>query len=611
METEQYLLAIAKLTGQRTTDLALSDQDMERIEDRTNCVAAKRRPQCTLRDLQFRSIDGTCNNFFYPLNGASETPFARLLPATYEDGISDPMGLSQLNSGKSFEPPWPSPRLISWHIVKDLQATGQNRLTHMFMQWGQFVDHDLDIAPIFDEDLCGCAVTPKCIPIRIESSDGVFGAGSSNNADCLPFSRSVPACTKKSIPRNQVNDLTSYIDASNVYGSTKKLADSLRLFKGGLLKQGNRQDTLKGNLPFQEETPEFSSLPFFIAGDERSNEQLGLTIMHTVWLREHNRIARQLMKINPCWDDERLYQETRKIVGAIQQVISYKEFLPLVFGNLYMTYVPPYRGYNPFVDASVPNAFAAAAYRFGHSLVRDELERLDRDYKPLSIGALPLEKAFFNPIQYFESKGTDPILRGLTVIKSNPVDEFLNSVLTSKLFVEPEKKLGGDLASLNIQRSRDHGIPSYRTWESYCKKLFPSVDVSFQDPDAVKKFTEIYGEEGYKNGIDLWLGGLAENPLPGGQVGPTIGCVLGITFSRLRDGDRFWYRNPYVFTPAQRLELERISLAKVVCTNGDDIPTIQRNIFKPDQHRVPCSSIPGINLWKWWDRRCYNRRSYQ
>lgn len=600
--TERLLLAISKLTGKSGKALTLSDQQLGMIADHTKCVAARRRPICRLVDLRYRTADGTCNNFFYPLNGAAETPFARLLPANYEDGISDPVGLSQQKAGKSFEPPWPSARLISWKIVKNLRNTNPDSITHMFMQWGQFLDHDLDIAPVFDEGACACTITPKCVPIEVSRDDGVFGGKA--NPDCLPFSRSVPACSRPSIVRNQVNDLTSYIDSSNVYGSSKELANSLRLFKGGRFKQGNRLKTFKGNLPFQEETSEFNDVPFFVAGDERVNEQLGLTMMHTIWNREHNRIARALMRVNPCWNDERLYQEARRIVGAMNQVITFKEFLPLVFGSNFRRYIPHYRGYNPFVDATVPASFAGAAYRFGHTLVKNQLDRLDRNYRRLSIGPLPLEQAFFNPIRYFESLGTDPILRGLTVAKSNPADEFLDSVLTTKLFVKPGETLGGDLAALNIQRGRDHGLPTYRKWEKFCKRLFPGVSVSFQAANAREKLTALYGEEGYRNGIDLWLGGLAEKTLPGGQVGPTFGCILGIAFARLRNGDRFWYENPYAFTPSQRIQLGRTTLAKVICDNGDDIPTIQRAVFEAGRPRVKCSFIAGINLWTWWDRRC-------
>ena len=208
-------------------------------------------------------------------------------------------------------------------------------------------------------------------------------------------------------------------------------------------------------------------LPFFVAGDERANEQTGLTVMHTLWLREHNRIARDLAAINPCWDDERLYQEARKIVAAQMQKISYDEFLPTIFGDYMDTYMSKYSGYNPFFDASIPNSFAAAAYRLGHSLIRNQLLRLDENFTATAIGHLPLARAFFNPVAYFEGRGTDYITRGLMVDISNPVDEFLNSVLTSKLFSKKPGELGGDLASLNIQRGRDHGLPSYRSWQRF------------------------------------------------------------------------------------------------------------------------------------------------
>ena len=607
LQIERLLLLISQLVGRH---ISISDKDMAILETNSEC-SSQTTPTCSMLDLHYRTADGTCNNFFFPLNGAAGSPLARLLPANYEDGISAPVGQQQLLEGKSFRPTWPSARYVSSRVIQSMPVRNTTGTTHMVMQWGQFVDHDLDISPVFDQNECGCNPTLTCIPIEVSPSDPVFGKNSSNNASCLTFARSVPSCSSQAsshMPRNQVNDLTSYIDASNVYGSSKKLADELRLFKGGLLKQGGRLETLKGNLPI-EETPGRNEVPFFVAGDVRVNEQVGLTIMHTIWMREHNRIARELMIINPCWNDERLYQETRKIIGAVQQVITFKEFLPILFGPHLRTYLSRYRGYNPFVDVTIPNSFSTAAYRFGHSLVRDRFDRLDRDYRRLDIGPLPLRQAFFNPISYFQSFGTDPILRGLAVIRSNAVDEFLNKVLTSQLFAEEGNDLGMDLASLNIQRGRDHGLPTYRQWEKICSKVYPRVRASFSHEDTRQILKETYGPQGFLRGIDLWVGGLAENTLPRAQLGPTFACIIGITFSRLRDGDRFWYQNPYVFTSWQRRELQKATLAKVVCTNGDDIPTIQRSVFE-EGPKVKCSSIREINLWKWIDRRCYAGHAY-
>lgn len=199
------------------------------------------------------------------------------------------------------------------------------------------------------------------------------------------------------------------------------------------------------------------------------------------------------------------------------------------------------------------------------------------------------------------------LLRGLAVDRSNPVDEFLNSVLTSKLFTTSPERLGTDLASLNIMRGRDHGIPNYRTWQRLCQRLFPGRNATFHSRETERILRNIYGDEGFRNGMDLWVGGLSETKLPGALVGPTFACIIGITFHRLQIGDRFWYENPTTFSSAQRQEIQRRTLlSKVVCTNGDDIPLIQRSVFRMSTARVNCSTIPEINLFRWLDSKCFN-----
>lgn len=607
IEMEEVLNIIRMILGPQQ-NVSVQEPDMKTLNNITNCTLALPKYDCTKLDvLKYRTYDGTCNNFFFPLNGAALTPFPRVLPPEYEDGIAAPVGHSQMMSGDSLSPPWPSPRLISWKVVKTAPEPTGSQITHMVMQWGQFLDHDLDLSPVFDVE-CNCSYTRYCIPIKVDVHDGAFGNTSTNSGKCLTFSRSIPACELESeanIPRNQINQVTSFLDASQVYGSSTELALSLRLMSGGLLKQGGRMESDKGNLPFQEERPEIGTLPFFVAGDERANEQTGLTVMHTLWLREHNRMARELSTINRCWDDERLYQEARSIVAAEMQKITYYDFLPAIFGDYMSTYVPEYKKYNPFIDASIPNSFAAAAYRFGHSLIRSQLLRLGENYTAMPIGHLDLSRAFFNPQTYFESRGTDPIARGLMVDISNPVDEFLNDVLTTKLFSKTPGELGGDLASLNIQRGRDHGLPSYRSWQKFCQQVFPGVTATFHDHRTEDILHKLYGEEGFKSGIDLWVGGLAERKLSGAQVGPTLACIMGITFRRIRDGDRFWFENKYAFTAAQRRELWKATLGRVVCQNGDSIDTVSQNVFLAGSGRVPCNSLPKVQLWKWLDRTCY------
>lgn len=107
---------------------------------------------------------------------------------------------------------------------------------------------------------------------------------------------------------------------------------------------------------------------------------MGLLAMHTIWIREHNRIARELRKINPHWEGDVLFHEARKIVGAELQHITFKHWLPYVLGPKGMDMLGQYQGYDPTVNPSISNVFATAALRFGHSIINPVLTRLDDNF---------------------------------------------------------------------------------------------------------------------------------------------------------------------------------------------------------------------------------------
>lgn len=135
--------------------------------------------------------------------------------------------------------------------------------------------------------------------------------------------------------------------------------------------------------------------------------------MHTLWFREHNRVADELKRINPHWDGDMLFHEARKIIGAQMQIITYEHWLPLILGEKGMEMLGPYKGYNPQVDATVSNVFATAALRMGHGLIQPIVLRLNASFQPIPEGHLRLEQAFFSPWRVVEEGGIDPILRGL------------------------------------------------------------------------------------------------------------------------------------------------------------------------------------------------------
>ena len=154
----------------------------------------------------------------------------------------------------------------------------------------------------------------------------------------MPFFRSNAACAihrgsdiRQALQRQQMNGITSFIDASTVYGHSPRLQSSLRDLSGldGKLAvndqfrdhTGRTYPPSVANLPSAcRQGPHVERVECFRAGDSRLNEGLPLICLHTLWLREHNRIAEALKHINSHWSPETIYQETRKIVGALHQV---------------------------------------------------------------------------------------------------------------------------------------------------------------------------------------------------------------------------------------------------------------------------------------------------
>ena len=593
------------LSGTRGEQLgaSLSEDTLEMLSEEFRCRGPT--PNCAIPTVnQFRTIDGTCNNLQpgKQTEGAAFTSFRRLIGAVYEDGISQPLGFQQaFIDNRPFGPRRPSPRIISTSVIRDLDIN-QPAATYMLMQWGQFLDHDyaylIESSTLEGEEIeCdSCKPMGECLPIPVQRDDPQFGVGTLQNGNCLSFIRAGVSCVRPRGgptfgPRQQLNQITHWIDASNVYGSLPEEERELRAFRNGLLREGVKAGTLPEDPDPRLPCPGFT--PCFRAGDLRVNEQVVLTVMHTIFLREHNRIARQLGILNPQWNDERIYQEARKIVGAIAQVITYQEYLPVILGagNL-RTLLGTYRGYNPNIDGGLPNSFGAAAYRIGHSQIQEAFTRIDQFGRTLR--PLPLVKAFFNPRAFFDNGGTDTFLRGLLSQQSRRIDEFVTRTLTNRLF-ERKDEPGTDLASLNIQRGRDHGLPSYRVFRNFCANRF-GLSGRIQNQSTIDTLRRLYNSV---DDIDLWVGGLAETPLPGAIIGPTFACIFALTFRGLREGDRFYYENPGVFTPEQLIEIKKSSLSRVVCDNADNINEVQRNAFSTILPKESCTVIPSIDLRKW------------
>ena len=332
----------------------------------------------------------------------------------------------------------------------------------------------------------------------------------------------------------------------------------------------------------------------FLAGDGRSNEQMALACLHTLFLREHNRIAKQLKKLNPDWNGVEIYQETRKIVGAVLQKITYEDFLPIIIGNS----LPKYNQYDPNVDPGILNSFATAAFRFGHSLIRPTFDRLDQGFNPTGKPFL-LREMFFNNT-FIRENDIDQLLLGLVGNESQIVDRTIADGILNHLFERPHSP-GLNLAALNIQRGRDHGLPGYNAFRCKCSltnaKSFKDTANEIRNPRNRKLLSGLYKDD--PNLADLWVAGLAEAPVSGGTVGETFACIIREQMRRVRDGDRFFYMNDDVFSNQQLQEIRKASLSKIMCDNLNNIVSVQPNAFMSGLPRKECSQIPGIELSAW------------
>lgn len=518
-----------------------------------------------------RSIDGTGNN---PQNlGSTGEVFFEDTSRAYGDGVNTPSGDSRAN-----------PREISNAVVDQTDDTPDpGGRTAFLWLWGQFVDHDITLT--LDNG-------SNDFPISIPTGDPYFdpyGTGTQT----LPFSRSdFDPSTGTSVdnPRAQTNSITAFIDASNVYGSDEERATALRTFSQGKLR------TSDGNLPPYNTdglaNAGGNSASLFLCGDVRANENILLTCMHTVFLREHNRIADELARRFPQWTDEQIYQAARKRVGAEIAAITYNEFLPALLGR---DAIPPYSGYKPGTDPRIGVLFATAAYRMGHSQVGSTVPRLDENGDEVPQGNLAIADAFFNPAEV-AAAGIEPLLRGAAVEPSQNTDAKIIGDLRNFLFGPPGSG-GLDLASLNIQRGRDHGLPDYNTVRREAGLQEAASFAAITADSAVQaSLASVYSGPG---DVDPWVGLLAEDHVPGAVVGPTLKRILSRQFVRLRDGDRFFYLNDPDLAQ-ERDAINATRLAQVIARNTG-ITTLQPNVFfgadtqprprppvKQPDRRVPC-----------------------
>jgi len=454
----------------------------------------------------------------------------------------------------------------TFHTDEDFPS---EQLNQFFTIFGQFVTHDISLSPTYSIANCCLAAnnTQKCAPITVHR-DSFYP-----NGKCLSFIRSITFCEALGCDTDPFNSITAYIDGSNIYGSDSANAVKLRTLRLGKLAVSNHSLL-----------PVFNGA--FVAGDSRAFENPALLSMHTLFTREHNRVAQIIHTKFPNWSDEKVYQHTRRLVVAEYGNIVFGEYLPLVIGT--SSVFPADKvatQYKPGVDASVLSEFSTAAFRFGHSQITGKLERLD-PYTGAFVGSSLLRFNFNNETVYKQNpdRGMTSIIKGLASQSSQKFDQFVTKEVTQFLFsLQTDNfQFGEDLVTRNIQRGRDHSIQPWLSYRNWCGCSTPDDwNVRPAEIDAIKWATLKTLYERVSD-IDLFTGGLAETPVPGGTVGRTFACIITNQFTRFIQGDRYFFTHGSgvgaKFAPNQIAALRNVKMADIVCKTTS-IAQMQRNAF--------------------------------
>uniref|UniRef100_A0A915KR58 Peroxidase n=1 Tax=Romanomermis culicivorax TaxID=13658 RepID=A0A915KR58_ROMCU len=350
--------------------------------------------------------------------------------------------------------------------------------------------------------------------------------------------------TFRKLSNEKLNENTAFIDGSVIYGSSFADMDHLLDHENGHLRR-----TLFNGQAF----PPFSEQAIY------------------------DQIYRRFKEVD-------LF-EARKIVGAQMQVIAYRDWLPILLGSD----LAPYGGYDPGVDPSISVEFAFGAMRVGHALLRDKTLHATSDGRQ---SALPTEDDVLRIEKVLFDGGVDTFLNGLMGM-SIKRPQFLSPSITERIFG------GMDLGAINIQRARDAAVSSYNEARSLCSlskaSTFNDLSSGISNPETRSMMEKLYASP---DDIDLYVGLLSEDP-SSGLLGPTSACLIADQFKRLRDGDRFFFKNPGIFTNDQLIEIEKTSLSKIICDNADRISLIGTDAFSLSSSQVPCDRLPTIDLTKW------------
>uniref|UniRef100_A0A1A9W582 Uncharacterized protein n=1 Tax=Glossina brevipalpis TaxID=37001 RepID=A0A1A9W582_9MUSC len=545
--------------------------------------------------------------------------FRRLLPRHYKDGFHQMFNHL------------PNPLVISRKLQQLEKENGEqfndNDKNLAIIQWAQFIEHDLSkpvVMSMYDGSSIECCDNknyklqprfhhPACAPLLNE--DILF---KEDPDTCLTYVRSALAIGRNNCTfaaPEKLNQATATLDLSQLYGSTKEEKNYMRSYKDGLLKSTNSLKHGEEILPLgpHELIHKFCSVKeavmdkqlCFMAGDSRVNNNPYTIVIYTIFMRNHNNIARKLKVKHPQWNDEMLFEKAKAINILMYRRIVFEEWLPEVIGNSLATKINNQTARYDEQMQQISNEFGIAGIRFFFSMIPDVLRNSnhlveytvlssrsgqDKNVSPppivtYSSNVFTLKKEIYKPSFEYTTKKFNDVLYSLLHQKAMKMDATYETSFLSD-FVRDVPPTHFDALGFDIQRSRDHGLQPYVNYLQVCQKI------KINNWNDLKKFITLKElnklKSAYRNfmDIDLIAGGISESPVPGATVGPTFQCIIAEQFSKLLYREEAWDELlPFLN------ELKGITGADLLCANSNllYVPSNIFRIFSKSNPSVPCS----------------------
>jgi hypothetical protein len=469
-------------------------------------------------------------------------------------------------------PEYENPRQISNQVCVESTAKSSSLgLSNINVLWSEFISNDLQLTSHQDSSHEG-GMEEAHIAIPID--DEIMNPGSATDSRIKYLRTEFIAGTggDETNPREYPNLVSSWLDASSIYSPNVEYEGSLRVGEGGLLKvtEVDGWDMAPGwTSEYVESTTGNNPNIQFFLGDSRNLEHIGLTSIHVLFIREHNRLADGLSERHSDWSDEEIFQRARKLVQAEIQAVTYNEYLPSVGIDL-----SDYAGYNSSVNPHLSNEFILLTAFATGSQMADGWLQFDESFNESVSSHLDLREGFWTVSPLIDAGGIDSTIRGAAYDTQREMDLAVNPSLRNLM---SGAMWGGwmDDCAMDIQRGRDRGLVDYNSLrEGLGLERVTNWSEINSDSEIQQQLASVYTDV---DNIDAYIGVLAEERLESSIYGETQHLLVVDQFTRLRDGDRFWYENDAELSPLVS-EFSDLRLSDIILRNSG-IESIQCDVF--------------------------------